>query len=132
MITTSLPPSLHGAVLNDFLWGAQGLISASLCTGGFMKLLMPVTKISAIFAWTGQVSLPFLRFIGVVDLAGGLGILLPLLTRIHPQLTVLAALGCTLLQLLAIVFHTRRKEITDTPFNFFLLGLSAFVLWGRW
>jgi len=129
---TPLSPSLPGAILNDSLWGAQGLIFASLCTGGFMKLSMPVKKISAIFPWTGQVSLPFLRFIGVVDLAGGLGILLPQLTQIHPELTVLAALGCALLQLLAIGFHARRKEITDTPFNFLMLGLSAFVLWGRW
>ena len=34
-----------------------------------MKLLMPVAKISKIFAWTGQVSKPFLRFIGAVVLA---------------------------------------------------------------
>jgi len=97
-----------------------------------MKLFMPVAKLSAIFPWTGQVSLSFLRFIGVVDLAGGLGILLPLLTHIHPGLTLPAALGCTLLQLLAIGFHARRKEMTDTPLNFLMLGLSAFVLWGRW
>jgi hypothetical protein len=108
------------------------LIFASLCTGGLMKLFMPVKKISNIFPWTGQVSVPFLRFIGVVDIAGGLGILLPLLTHIHPELTLLAALGCTLLQLLAIGFHARRNEITQTPFNFFMLGLAAFVVWGRW
>ncbi len=131
MIANPLSPSLHGAILNDSLWAAQGLIFASLCAGGLMKVSMPVTKISAIFPWTGEVPLPFLRFIGLVDFAGGLGILLPQLTQIHPELTVLAAFGCALLQLLAIGFHARRKEITDTPFNFFMLGLSAFVFWGR-
>ena len=82
--------------------------------------------------WTGQVSKSFLRFIGVVDLAGGVGIILPTLTHIHPQLRTLqhsAACSCRFQQ---SAFHAQCKEITDTPFNFFVLFLSAFVLWGRW
>jgi Na+-transporting NADH:ubiquinone oxidoreductase subunit NqrD len=91
-----------------------------------------VAQIEKMWPWTGQVSEPVLRFIAVVDLAGGIGILLPALTRIRPQLTVLAALGCTVLQVLAIGFHASRGEIALTPFNFFLLALCAFVLWGRY
>ena len=88
--------------------------------------------LAKVFSWTGQVSKSFLRFIGVVDLAGGVGIILPTLTHIHPQLPDVAALSCMLLQVLAIGFHAQSKEITDTSFNFFVLFLSAFVLWGRW
>ncbi len=96
-----------------------------------MKLTMPVPKLAKLFSWTGQVPRTFLRFIGVIDLAGGLGVLLPTLTHIVPQMTMFAAIGCTALQVLAIGFHARRGEITETPFNFFLLALSVFVLWGR-
>jgi hypothetical protein len=46
-------------------------------------------------------------------------------------LTVLAALGCTVLQVLAIGFHASRGEIVLTPFNLFLLALCIFVSWGR-
>jgi predicted ATPase with chaperone activity len=67
----------------------------------------------------------------LVDLAGGIGILLPSLTRILPKLTVLAALGCTVLQILAIAFHASRDEFMVLPFNAVLISLSIFVLWGR-
>ena len=122
----------HGPTLNIALWVAQVAVCVLLSIGGFMKLLMPVAKLSVMFAWTGQVSKPFLRFIGVVDFAGGLGILLPALTGVLPQLTVFAALGCVVLQILAIGFHAHRGEFSETSFNFFMLALSAFVLWGRW
>jgi hypothetical protein len=125
-------PSTHSQIVNVLLWVGQAMICGSLCIGEIMKLTMPIAKISQIFPWTGQVSKPFLRFIGVVDLAGGLGILLPEVTHIVPRLTVLAAIGCIALQALAIGFHVRRDEASQTPFNFFLLALCGFVLWGRW
>jgi len=50
---------------------------------------------------------------------------------VKPGLTVLAALGCALLQLRAIVFHVARGEAANTPFNFLLVALSVFVLSGR-
>jgi hypothetical protein len=81
--------------------------------------------------WTGQYPEGFVRFMGLVDLAGGLGILLPALTRILPRLTVLAALGCVVLQVCALVFHLSRGEAMVTPLNVVLLALSLFVLWGR-
>ena len=121
----------HSALL-IFLWAAQVLIFGLFCMAGFMKLTMPVTKISKMWPWTGAVPVTFLRLIAVVDFAGGIGILLPTLTHIHPELTVLAALGCVVLQVLAIGFHASRGELRSTPFNFFLLALCAFVLWGRY
>jgi hypothetical protein len=81
--------------------------------------------------WTGEHSEAFVRIIGLIDLAGGIGILLPALTRILPRLTVLAALGCTVLQVFAITFHVSRGEAAVTPLNLVLLALAVFVLWGR-
>jgi hypothetical protein len=81
--------------------------------------------------WAGQLPKVFVRFIAVVDIAGGIGILFPALTRVKPNLTVLAALGCSVLQVLAITFHFSRGEGMLTPMNFGLLALSLFVLWGR-
>jgi DoxX-like family len=111
---------------------AQVAIFGVLCVAGAMKLTMPVRDISRMWPWTGLVPQHFLRFVGLVDLAGGIGILLPAITRVAPWLTVPAALGCTVLQMMAIGFHASRGEISLTSFNFFLLGLSAFVVWGRY
>jgi uncharacterized membrane protein YphA (DoxX/SURF4 family) len=109
----------------------QVVICGLFLTAGIMKLTMPVSEISRIFPWTGQVSEVFLRFIALIDIAGGVGILLPTLIRIYPKLTVMTAFGCVLLQVAAICFHTMRNELSSTPFNFVLLGLCVFVIRGR-
>jgi hypothetical protein len=117
--------------LNIALWIAQGLIFVSFVSFGCMKLFMPVGQLAAMWVWPGQLPVPFLRFMGVVDAAGGIGVLLPALTRVRPRLTVIAALGCTALQVCAIIFHVYRGEAFVTPLNFILLALCVFILWGR-
>ena len=127
----SNPPAAAGTPLRAGLWVAQVLIAVAFCGAGFTKFFTPIPELSQMMPWTGQLPVAFVRFIGLVDLAGGLGILLPALTRIKPGLTVLAALGCVVLQILAIAFHASRGEFMVLPLNFVLLPLSAFVLWGR-
>jgi hypothetical protein len=117
--------------LNVALWVAQGLIFAAFVAFGAMKFFMPVDKLAAMWVWPGQVPASFLRLMGLIDAAGGIGVLLPALTRIQPRLTVWAALGCVVLQISAIVFHLSRGEAVVTPLNFVLLALCAFILWGR-
>ncbi|GGH20120.1 hypothetical protein GCM10007423_00320 [Dyadobacter endophyticus] len=68
---------------------------------------------------------------GVVDLLGGIGILLPAVLRIRPVLTVFAAYGIIALMAIAIIFHVSRGEAKNIGFNIFVLSLAAFVAWGR-
>jgi hypothetical protein len=117
--------------LNIGLWLVQGLLFVIFVGTAVWKLATPLPKLAAMIPWAGQVSVPFLYFTAVADFAGGLGVLLPSLTRIKPGLTVLAALGCVALQASAIVFHFSRGEAANTPFNFLLVALAAFVAWGR-
>ena len=127
------PPALlsAGKPLRIGLWLAQGIVAVAFIASGVMKLTTPISELSAMMPWAGEVSVGLVRSIGLVDLAGGVGILLPALTRIQPRLTVLAALGCVLLQVLAFGFHASRGEFAVLPANLVLLALSAFVLWGR-
>ncbi len=113
------------------LWVVQALLFVVFVGTGLWKLLTPVPKLAAMIPWAGEVSEGFLHATGVFNLLGGLGLLLPALTRIKPGLTVLAALGCAVLQLCAIGFHVSRGEASHTPFNFLLVVLSIFVIWGR-
>ncbi|WP_268992449.1 DoxX family protein [Sphingomonas sp. Leaf21] len=124
-------PASGRPVLNIGLWASQTLVFIAFAGIGAMKLFLPVDRLAALWIWPGQVPEPFLRTMGLIDLAGGVGILLPMLTGVRPRLVVAAALGCTLLQLAAIVFHVSRGEANVTPFNLVLLVLSSFVLWGR-
>ena len=118
-------------VLRFVLWVVQALLFLTFAGTGVWKLVTSVAELGATFPWMGQVPVAFLRATGVVDLLGGLGVLLPSATRLKPGLTVAAALGCAALQVCAIVFHVTRGEAANTPFNFLLLGLSLFVAWGR-
>lgn len=128
-IALSSRPAGNG--LKAGLWIAQALVFAAFTLFGSMKLFMPVETLASMWVWPGQVPAAFLRTMGVIDVAGGLGVLLPALTRIRPGLSVLAALGCVLLQLAAMIFHAWRGEFPALPLNAILLVLSAFILWYR-
>jgi uncharacterized membrane protein YphA (DoxX/SURF4 family) len=113
------------------LWIVQGLLALTFAGAGVWKLVTPIPTLAAKMPWMGQVVPGFLYMTAMFDVLGGLGVLLPAVTRIKPGLTVAAALGCAALQASAIVFHISRGEAANTPFNFLLVAMSLFVAWGR-
>lgn len=113
------------------LWVAQTLLALMFIFIGFTKMATPIAELAAMMKWPGEYSPIFVRLIGAIDMLGGLGLLLPSVTRILPRLSVLAALGCTVLQVLAIAFHVSRGEFMVLPLNAVLIALCIFVLWGR-
>jgi len=123
---TPASPGLRGA-----LWTAQVLVFVLFAGTGVWKLLTPIPELARLIPWAGQVSPSFLHLTAVFDLLGGIGVLLPSLTRVAPRLSVFAALGCAALQVCAIVFHASRGEAAKTPFNGLLVVLCIFVCWGR-
>ena len=130
-MTTTSSESAPSAPLKIGLWTAQVIVFVLFTLFGGMKLLMPVDKLAEMWVWPGQVPTWFLHLTGILDVAGGIGVLLPAITRVQPRLAVLAALGCTLLQIAAIIFHLSRGEAAVVPLNAVLLALSVFILWGR-
>ncbi len=114
------------------LWVVQGLLGLIFVGTALWKFFTPLPELAAKIPWAGQVSPAFLLMTTVVDLLGGLGVVLPSATRVLPRVTVLAAIGCAALQVSAIVFHVSRGETANTPFNVLMVGLSLFVAWGRW
>lgn len=124
-------PAQENQALHIGLWVVQALLAVIFVGTGVWKLVTPLPALAAAMPWMGQVAPGFLYLTAVVDLCGGLGIVLPSLTRIKPGLTVLAALGCAAFQACAIVFHFSRGEAANTPFNFLLVALAMFVFWGR-
>ncbi len=130
MNTTTVTANPPRRALGAGLWIAQILIAFFMLFGAYMKLAAPAEEVAKMMVWATEY--PTLKtFTGIVDLLGGLGILLPALIRIQPRLTVLAALGVIALQVLAFGFHASRGEWPATPFNVFLLVLAVFVFWGR-
>jgi uncharacterized membrane protein YphA (DoxX/SURF4 family) len=126
------PAATPSKGLHIALWVAQVVLAAMFGMAGVMKSTAPISELAAQMGWPGVLPPALVRFIGVSELAGAIGLVLPAATRIRPQLTPLAAAGLALVMVLAALFHVARAEWGALPFNFGLGALAAFVAWGRW
>jgi len=113
------------------LWVAQGLLAAGFGLAGVMHATAPIAEMAKMAPWTGALPEGLVRFIGVVELAGALGLLLPGLTRRKPVLTAWAATGLAVVMVLAVAVHIARGEPQVVPVNVVLGGIAAFIAWGR-
>ena len=116
--------------MNILLWIIQVLVALLFLFSGSMKFVMPVEEMNR----QAPVVLPglFLHFIGVCEILGGLGLILPGLLRIKPALTPLAAAGLAAITLGATVITIKGGAIAMAAFPFVVCLLSIFVAYGRW
>jgi uncharacterized membrane protein YphA (DoxX/SURF4 family) len=117
--------------MNIFLWIVQAVLAAMFAIAGAMKSTQPKDKLIERLPWVADFSPATVRFIGIVELAAALGLILPEATGIAPVLTPLAATGLVITMILAALTHARRKEPSAIAFNAVLLLLAAVVAWGR-
>ena len=119
---------------NIALWVVQVLLAIAFGASGFMKIVQPIQAMADMgMGYVAVTPELLIRFIGVMEVLGALGMILPAATRVQPLLTPLAALGFAVIQVLAIGLHATLGETAMTlPVNLALLGLSVFVIWGRW
>lgn len=113
--------------MNIALWIVTGILAAMYLAAGLMKTFTPKEKLQKSLPWVEDFAPGTVRFIGIVEFAGALGLVLPWLTGIAPILTPLAATGLVIVQILAIIVHLRRHEQKSLPFNVFLLLAALFV-----
>jgi uncharacterized membrane protein YphA (DoxX/SURF4 family) len=126
-----IAPHRRSNALNTWLWIAQILLGVFFLLAGYMHAFMSIDQATKIAAWIGTAPSGLVRFIGVAELAGALGVVLPAATRIKPWLTPLAAAGLGLIMLLAMPVHVARGELTLLDRNIAALAIAAFVAWGR-
>ena len=110
------------------LWIVQGLLAALFLFAGGMKLVLPLDKLA------GPVALPgwFVRFIGVAEVLGGLGLILPGILRIRTGLTPLAAAGLVIIMIGATAVTLLGGELVGAVISIVVGLLAAFVAYGRW
>jgi uncharacterized membrane protein YphA (DoxX/SURF4 family) len=118
--------------MNQALWIVAIVLAASFAGSGLMKLLVPKDKlVSSGQGWAQDYTPTNIRLIGVAELLGAAGLILPAVTHIAPILVPLAAVGLVLVMVGAAAVHARRKEAVNIVVNAVLLGLAVFVAWGR-
>jgi uncharacterized membrane protein YphA (DoxX/SURF4 family) len=113
--------------VNVALWTVQTLLALLFLFAGSMKFLMPIE------AMTRQIPFPaaFLYFIGVCEIAGAFGLILPSLLRIRPQLTPLAAAGLVIIMGGATGVTVAIGPVAPAAMPFIVGVLAAFVFYGR-
>ncbi len=113
---------------NKVLWVVQGLLAALFLFAGGAKLVLPAE------AMKGPIELPvaFLRFIGVAEVLGAVGLIVPWLTHIRPILTPLAAFGLIIIMAGATVLSGIGIGLASAAFPAIVGSLALLVAKGRW
>jgi hypothetical protein len=119
--------------VNVALWIVQGLLAVSYLAAGGLKVVRPREQLAATgnFDWMKDASDAGVTAIGLVEVLGALGLVLPEATGIAPVLTPIAAVGLVVVQVGALRVHLVRGERRPLPANVLLLLLAAFVAVGR-
>jgi uncharacterized membrane protein YphA (DoxX/SURF4 family) len=117
-------------MMNIALWIVQVLLALLFLFAGGIKLVLPIEEM------TKQMPLPlpdlFLRFTGIVEVLGAIGLILPWLLRIRPGLTPVAAAGLVIVMIGATVYTLAAGDIASALMPLIVGILAAFVAYGRW
>jgi len=120
--------STAGSRAGVVLWIVQGLLVALFLFAGGVKLVMPIELMTAQMPLPG----PFLRFVGVCEVLGALGLILPGLSRIRPGLTPVAAVELVHVMIGATVLTLITADVPSALVPMMVGLLASFVAYGRW
>lgn len=110
------------------LWTLQIVLMLLFLLAGGMKLALPIEELTADFPMPGLL----VRFIGVAEVLGGVGLVLPGLFRIRTELTPLAAAGLAIIMVGAVVITAVTMSAVLALIPLVVLLLLALVGYGRW
>jgi uncharacterized membrane protein YphA (DoxX/SURF4 family) len=116
--------------MNIALWIIQALLALLFLFAGGVKLVMPIEEMMK------QMPLPlpgwFIRFTGIVEVLGAIGLILPWLLRIRPGLTPLAAAGLVIVMIGATAYTLAAVDVPSALMPLVVGFFCAFIAYGRW
>lgn len=117
--------------MNVALWIIQVIVAALFLTAGSLKLVLTKKNLIKVFEWIEDYNEKPIRLIGASEILGGLGLFLPGVYSTFEILIPFAAMGLTLIMVLATFLHLRRKETKDLILNIIILILLLIIVAGR-
>jgi uncharacterized membrane protein YphA (DoxX/SURF4 family) len=112
-------------------WILQVILAVMFGMAGVMKSTQPKEKLAPNLPWVEDFSATQVKIIGVLEALAAIGLILPAVTKILPQLTGWAGVGLVLTMIGAIIVHYRRGEMSAIGFNVVLLLLAGAVAYLR-
>lgn len=121
-----------GSNMNAALWIVQFLLCLAFLGTGSMTLIRPTAEMAeGGLLFVNYFPVWFVRFIGLAEIAGAIGLVLPSLTRLQPRLTPIAAWALACLMAGALGFHIFTGRVSGSVPAVVVGVLAAFVGWGR-
>ncbi len=117
--------------MNIVLWILQVLLGIAFLMAGGMKLATPISELAVNMAWVNHFPELAVRFIGLSEVLGAVGLIVPAATKILPWLTPLAAASLATVMVLAMGTHLFLGEPEALPPSVVLFLLTSFVAVGR-
>lgn len=110
-------------------WVVASLLALFYLYAGGLKVLRSPDQLRPMMGWIDAVPLRLVRTIGVLEVLGAIGLILPPLTGIAPALALAAAIGLVLIQVGGISLHLSRGEAKLIWLNIVLLVLAGVEIW---
>ena len=110
-------------------WIIAGLLALFYLYSGGLKVVRSQAQLQPMMGWVDAVPMPLVRVIGVLELLGAIGLILPPLIGIAPWLALAAAIGLVVLQLGATSLHLSRGEARLIGLNVILIVTAAVAVW---
>jgi uncharacterized membrane protein YphA (DoxX/SURF4 family) len=118
--------------MNTLLWILQIVLALIFTAAGAIKLIQPRDQLAkTLGGWVYDFPAALLKPLGLAELLGAAGLIVPPLVRIAPILTAIAACGLLVTMIAAMVTHARRGEYPNVAINVLLAIMAAVVAWGR-
>jgi hypothetical protein len=115
--------------VNIAYWIIATLLAVFYLYAGGKKAAQSRERLLPMMGWVDRVPMPLVRLIGVLEILGAAGLVLPPLTGIAPWLAVAAAVGLVLIQVGGIAVHLSRGEARKIGLNIALLAAAAVTAW---
>lgn len=110
-------------------WIIAVLLGVIYAFGGAKKLVQSREQLRPMMGWVDTMPMPRVRLIGLLEVLGAVGLILPPITGIASALAIGAAIGLVLIQIGAFRLHLSRHELSDLPLNVILLAMAAAAAW---
>jgi uncharacterized membrane protein YphA (DoxX/SURF4 family) len=118
--------------MNTLLWILQIVLALAFAGAGLLKLIKPPAELAKMLGgWVDDFPTALLKPLGLAELAGAVGLVVPPLVGVLPVLTPIAAVGLVIVMLGAVVTHARRGEYPNVAANLVLAAVAVVIAWSR-